>query len=100
MSGDPNQELKTGFCTFFNTFFQGPTPSVSDEDGYVVFATEREAQLEIADFMMTRLQEFIDGERDFDDATATEEYVVPVTVHPDGTLTTADGAVFHSRADG
>jgi hypothetical protein len=43
-----------------------------------------EAQLEVADFMMTRLRESIDGHRDFDDATTTEEYIVPVTVHPDG----------------
>jgi hypothetical protein len=57
---------------------------VSDEDGYPVFATELEAQLEIADCRMIRLREFIAGYRDFDDATTTEEYIVPVTVHPDG----------------
>jgi hypothetical protein len=73
---------------------------VSDEDGYLVFATEREAQLEIADCMMTRLREFIAGHRDFDDATTTEEYILPVTVHPDDTFTTESGAIFKLRAGG
>jgi hypothetical protein len=59
-----------------------------------VFATEREAQIEIADFMMTRLQEFIDGEREFDDAMNAEEYVVEVDVFPDGTIVDADGNSF------
>jgi hypothetical protein len=82
------------YLIFINTLFQGRVASVSDNDGYVVFATERDAQLEIADCMMTRLREFIDGHRDFDDATSTEETIVTVAVHPDGTFTTEDGVVF------
>ena len=38
-----------GFCIFINTFCHGPVPSVSDENGYIVFATELEAQREIVD---------------------------------------------------
>ena len=64
-----------------------------------VFATEREAQLEIADFMMTRLQEFMDGERDFEDALETEEYIVAVMVQPDGSIIDEDGRRFGSRVD-
>ncbi len=90
---------RQGFCIFMDTVFQGPVPSLSEDDAYIVFATEREAQLEIADFMMTRLQEFIDGERDFEDATTTEEFVVPVTVHPDGTFTDDRGRRFNLRVD-
>ena len=60
----------------------------------VVFSTEAEAQREIADFMMTRLQEFIAGERDFHDAITVEEYVVPVTVLPDGSVVDEDGRRF------
>ncbi len=90
---------RTGFCIFIHTVFQGPLPSVSDDDTHVVFASEREAQLEIAEFMMTRLREFIDGERDFDDATTTEEYVVRVTVHPDGTFTDDFGRRFNLRVE-
>jgi hypothetical protein len=94
---------RQGFCIFVNTVFQGPVPSVReciaedlDESGgrICVFATEREAQLEIADFMMKRLREFIDGERDFEDAMTAEEYVVEVDVFPDGTIVDADGNSF------
>ncbi len=99
MSGGAETEVRTGFCIFMNTVFQGLVPSLSVDGIYVVFATEREAQLEIADFMMTRLREFIDAERDFDDATTTEEYVVAVTVQPDGTIIDEDGRRFGSRSE-
>jgi hypothetical protein len=68
---------------------------VSDGDGkYIVFETGLEAQREIVDNAMIRLQQFLDGERDFDDAITVEEYVVPVTVHPDGTITDEAGNCF------
>ncbi len=77
-----------GFCIFINTLFEGAVPSVrgGDDDRVVVFATRREAELEIVDFLQIRLQQFIDGERDFDDAITVEEYVVPVEVLPAGTV--------------
>jgi hypothetical protein len=56
-----------------------------------VFATEREAQREIVENMMIRLREFLDGERDFDDAVTLEEYVVAVDLLPDGSIVDADG---------
>ena len=86
--------LRSGFCIYIDTLCQGPVPLVSDDDGYVVFETELEAQKEIADYMMTRLRQFLDGERDFDDAITAEEYVVPVTVHPDGKITDETGGCF------
>lgn len=91
--------LRTGFCIYIDTLCQGPVPVVSDERGYVVFETELEAQKEIADDQITRLQQFLDGERDFDDAIAVEEYVVPVTVHPDGVITDEDGNRFGPEVD-
>lgn len=51
-----SDDSKLGFCIYINTFCQGPVPSVSDENGYCVFETELEAQKEIADNLMTRLQ--------------------------------------------
>ena len=48
--------------------------------------------------MMTRMQEFLDGERDFEDAISTEEYVVPVTVLPDGSIIDEDGRHFSTNA--
>ena len=99
MSHKPEPPPRTGFCIFMNTVFQGRVPSLSDDEFYVVFETEREAQLEIADFLMTRLREFIDGARDFEDAIVTEECVVPVTVHPDGTFTDDCGRRFNLRLE-
>jgi hypothetical protein len=86
--------VETGYCIYINTLCQGPVPVVSDENGYVVFETALAAQMEIADYMMTRLRQFMDGERDYGDAITVEEYVVPVTVHLDGTFTDEDGNCF------
>jgi tRNA splicing ligase len=85
---------RNGFCIYINTFCQGPVPVVSDDNGYVVFATELEAQKEIVDNQMTRLRQFLDGEREYEDAIEVEEYVVPVTVHPDGKIAGEDGRCF------
>jgi len=53
----------------------------------VVFETELEAQKEIVVYALIRLQQFLDGERDFDDAITVEEYVVPVQVDLQGKIT-------------
>ena len=94
MREQQGSNLRTGFCIYINTFCQGPVPLVSDENGYVVFETELEAQKEIVDYQMTRLRQFLDGEREFEDAMAVEEYVVPVTVHPDGKIVDEAGRCF------
>jgi hypothetical protein len=89
-----------GFCIYINTLCQGPVPVVSDGEGkYVVFETELEAQREIVDNAMIRLEQFLEGERDFDDAITVEEYVVPVTVYPDGTITDETGNCFGPRVN-
>lgn len=95
MSQEDLPSLRTGFCIFINTLCQGPVPVVSDGEGkYVVFDTETEAQREIVDDAMIHLQQFLEGERDFDDAITVEEYIVPVTVQTDGTITDEDGNCF------
>jgi hypothetical protein len=85
-----------GFCIFINTFFGGTEPAVREgnDDHVCVFATRREAELEIVDNLQTRLQQFIDGEREFNDAIEVEEYIVEVDVLPDGSISTEDGSVF------
>jgi hypothetical protein len=89
---------KSGFCIFINTICEGSVPSVYDESSALcVFATRVEAEREMADNIITRLQQFIDGERDFDDAVTLEEYIVEVDVLPDGSIVDADGNCFHSR---
>jgi hypothetical protein len=64
----------------------------------LVYATERDAQREIADDLRDRLQQFLNGEREFDDAMTVEEYILTVSVFPDGTVTTAEGDYFLPRA--
>jgi hypothetical protein len=95
MSEENSSALRKGYCIFIHTVFQGRVPSVhefepdadnNERDKICVFATKLEAQREIADFMMTRLREFMDGERDFEDAIETEEYVVEVEVQSDGSV--------------
>lgn len=91
---------RDGFCIYIDTLCQGPVPVVSDgENKYVVFETELEAQKEIVDNQMTRLRQFLDGEREFEDAMTVEEYVVPVTVHPDGVIVDADGNCFDPKVE-
>ncbi len=93
-------ELRNGFCIYIDTFCQGAVPVVSDGEGkYVVFETELEAQREVVDHQMTRLQQFLDGERDFEDAMTVEEFVVPVTVHPDGVVVDEGGNSFGPCVD-
>jgi hypothetical protein len=94
MSSENPSGPRDGFCIYVDTFCQGPVPVVSDENDYIIFKTELEAQREIADNQMTRLQQFLDGEREYEDAITVEEYVVPVTLHSDGTITDADGNTF------
>ena len=65
MSYEPPAAPRTGFCIYINTFCQGPVPLVTDGEGkYVVFTTEREAQLEIVDNLETRLQQLIAEQRE------------------------------------
>lgn len=69
------------YTIWIDALCNGPVPSVLDADGKPLrFETEEAAQREIADLMMTRLQEFLDGRRDFEDAVTVEEYVVEKVV--------------------
>ena len=99
MSEDQSAKTRSGFCIYINTYCQGPVPVVSDENGYVVFETELEAQREIVDNLQIRLEQFMDGEREYEDAITVEEYIVPVTVHVDGTITDEDGRCFGPRPE-
>ena len=60
----------------------------------VVYQSEIEAQREIAEDTIERLQQFLEGQRDFVDAMTVEEYVVEVDVSSDGSIVDADGNHF------
>lgn len=86
----------SGFCIYIDTLFEGTVPAVRDAEGRpCVFASEAEAQREIADNMITRLQEFIDGERGFEDAMTIEEYTVAVRVLSDSSIMDERGKHFY-----
>lgn len=77
------QSAEDGFVVCIDTVCQGVVPAVHTEDPPgapsrpVVFATEREAQLEIVDNMMTRLQCFVDGSIDeFYDVITCSEFIL------------------------
>lgn len=91
-STDHISPRKNGFCVYVDTWCDGPVVAVHNEnDKPLVFQTERAAQLEIVDSLMIRLNQFIDGEREFDDAINVDEYVVPVWVSPDGIVCDENG---------
>ena len=66
-------------------------PACYEGDYPLAFATELEAQREIADNQLTRIQQFLDGERDFADALETDEFVLPVRIWSDGSISTGTG---------
>jgi hypothetical protein len=91
---ESNQPVRSGFAIFSPTVFQGIMPACYEGDYPVVFTTEHEAQCEIADNQLIRIQQFLDGERDFDDAITTDEFVLPVDVWPIGSISTKDGRLY------
>ena len=95
MSDHDALPTRSAYCIYITTVCEGPVPSVRGEQNKpCTFTTEFEAQQEIADNMITRLREFVDGHRDFEDAITTEEYIVPVDVFPDGSIVDESGNYF------
>ena len=89
---------KSAFCIFIDTVCDGRVPAWHDEKSMpVVYPTLEAAQREIADDVMEKLQQFLDGNRDFDDALTVEDYILPVEVLPDGSIVDEDGHCFGRR---
>ena len=63
----------------------------------VVYPTIEAAQREIADDVMEKLQQFLEGERDFDDAMTVEDYILPVIVLYNGSIIDEDGNHFGKK---
>jgi hypothetical protein len=86
------------FCIFIDTVCEGRIPAWHDENLMpVVYPTVEAAQHEIADDVMEKLQQFLDGQRDFDDAMTVEDYILPVDVLPDGSILDEDGNCFGKK---
>jgi hypothetical protein len=74
-------------------------PAWYDERNYpVVYTTEIDAQREIAADLIEHLRQFLDGAREFDDAITVEDFILPVNVWPDGSVSTEDGRTFGRRS--
>jgi len=85
----------SGYAIFVHALVEGWTPLVRDgANRPVIFASELEAQREIADGLITKLQEFLAGERDFEDATTVDEHVVKVSLRSDSSVEDEHGTRF------
>lgn len=90
-----NKRTRSAFAIFQDTICAGVVPTWREENGLpVVYATERDARIEIAEMLIAQLEQFIAGERDFADALSTEDFILPVEVWPDGAIETEDGRRF------
>jgi hypothetical protein len=86
------------FCICIDTVCEGRIPAWHDENGMpVVYPTVEAAQREIADDVMEKLRQFLEGERDFEDAMTVEDYILPVDVLPDGSILDEDGNCFAKK---
>jgi hypothetical protein len=86
------------FCIFIDTICEGRIAAWHDENGMpVVYPTVEAAQREIADDVMEKLRQFLEGERDFDDVMTVEDYILPVDVLSDGSILDEDGNCFGKK---
>lgn len=93
------QPTHSAFSIFTRTICEGLVPAWHDACNLpVVFATEHEAQREIANDLREHIKQFLDGEREFDDAITVEDFILPVEVWPDGSISTEGGMTFGKRS--
>lgn len=84
-----------GFCLFVDTLCDGWVPIERDEAGKpIVYLTRLEAERVIAENTIDHLQEFLAGEREFDDAMNPEDCILEVTVFADGSIEDSSGNWF------
>ena len=83
MSNKKTISQRRAFVIIDSTAIPHPFPAFVDEAGLpVYFDTEKDAQNEIAYWMIDKLNEFIQGERDFHDATTCGDFVLAVDLSP------------------
>lgn len=93
------QPIRSAYAIFTQTICEGLVPAwYGQGDLPVVYATERKAQLEIVDSLMENLRQFRDGEREFDDAISVDDFILPVDVWSDGSITIEAGSTFGKRS--
>ena len=89
----------TAFCIFIDTICEGRIPAWHDELGMpVIYPSIEAAQREIADDVIEKLEQFLAGDRDFEDAMTVEDYILHVEVLPDGSIWDEDGNHFGRKS--
>ena len=91
-------EKRSAYCIFMDSVCEGRVPAWHDENLMpIVYRTLEMAQREMAEDMMEKLRQFLDGQRDFDDAMSVEDFILPVDVLPDGSVQDEDGNWFGKK---
>jgi hypothetical protein len=89
---------QSAYCIFIDTVCEGRIPAWHDQNGMpIVYPTIEAAQREIADDIIEKLDQFLAGEREFEDAMTVEDYILPVDVFPDGFIVDEDGNCFGKK---
>lgn len=97
-SNNRSGKVARGFCLYIDTVIGGWVPVKWTNAGYpFVYPTREAAEREIAENTMERIQEFLEGERDFEDAMTVEECVVKVDVLADGSTVDETGNHFGKK---
>lgn len=88
-----------GYALFEDDKPEVPKVSRYGEDGSpLVFFSEREAEKQIARITLVKMQRFMDGYGDFDEAMTMSVYYLPVEIDADGSVITAAGKRFPAKA--
>ena len=83
----------TGYCILTETIsgfelIEHSTDSDTNENEPIVYETELQAQKEIADTMITQLQQFIDDERGYDEVDwEPQDVTAKIQIDVDGNIT-------------
>ena len=86
MSDEPPNAV-SAFCIYVDTILQGRVPLERNEHGNpVTYATRIDAEREIAEIVRDRIDEFLSGGRDFEDAVSVPEFVEAVQLRADGSI--------------
>lgn len=98
MNAPAQNNSQNAFCIFIDIVCEGRIPAWhNDNQMPVVYPTLEAAQREIADDLIERFGQFLEGERDFDDAMTVEDYILPVTILPDGSILDEEGNLFGKK---
>ena len=91
-------ETSIGFCIYVDTLIEGSVPVewTADRKPFT-YPTREAAEREVAEDTIERIQQFLEGEREFEDAMIVEEYVVEVDISSDGSIVDETGNHFGKR---